>query len=273
LIDAESQSSDELREDVSVRPSEDEPLPIDLKSDFAPLKQSHDAGDVANSDGDPYHQDSLLAQESFQRGVEAANRGDEAEAVQQYLVASKRAETAREWYLAAVSFHRVGDFLQHPKPPFDLERAFRMYRRAVAAYEQSGYFDDARRLAYRMMLLRMRRARTLQLKPWRRVELFVYWALAGFGYRPLRVMGSAMVVILAYGVLFWALNGVTPAMPAAQPVTFWDCVYFSGITFTTLGYGDLMPAADARLLALTEATIGMFTMGFLVVVFANRLRH
>jgi hypothetical protein len=105
-----------------VSPADEEPLPVDVTSDFAPLTPRGPAASGAKQKSDPYHQDSLLAQESFQRGVEAANRGDAAEAVQQYLVASKRAEVAREWYLAAVSFHRVGDFLQHPKPPFDLGR-------------------------------------------------------------------------------------------------------------------------------------------------------
>jgi len=256
-----------------VPPSGEEPLPVDVTSDFAPLTTSQAALSGGEQETDPYHHDSLLAQESFQRGVEAADRGDEAEAVQHYLIASKRAEVAREWYLAAVSFHRVGDFLQHPKPPFDLERAFRMYRRAVAAYEQSGYFDEARRLSYRIMWLRLRRSRGLHLKPWRRVELVVYWALAGFGYRPSRVLASATVVVLLYGVLYWALNGIRFAIQPQGPPSFWDCLYFSGTTFTTLGYGDLMPAPSARLLAMTEATLGMFTMGFLVVVFANRLRH
>jgi hypothetical protein len=124
-----------------------------------------------------------------------------------------------------------------------------------------------------MLCLRLRNARKLHLKPWRRVELFIYWALAGFGYRPLRVLASASAVVLLYGVFYWVLNGVRFATHSGEPANFWDCVYFSGITFTTLGYGDLMPAANARLLALTEATLGMFTMGFLVVVFANRLRH
>jgi hypothetical protein len=59
--------------------------------------------------------------------VAAAAQGDEALAIAEYLKASKIAETAREWYLAAVACHRVGDFLQHPRPPMDLERAFRGY--------------------------------------------------------------------------------------------------------------------------------------------------
>ena len=48
-------------------------------------------------------------------------------------------------------------------------------------------------------------------------------------------------------------------------------MYFSGIPFATVGYGDFLPAPHARLLALTEGAVGAFTMGFFVVVLANRL--
>ena len=63
------------------------------------------------------------------------------------------------------------------------------------------------------------------------------------------------------------------AGPSPRPATFWECIYFSGITFATVGYGDFIPAPPMRLLALTEGALGVFTMGFFVVVLANRLRH
>ena len=48
-------------------------------------------------------------------------------------------------------------------------------------------------------------------------------------------------------------------------------MYFSGIPFAPAGDGDFLPAPHARLLALTEGAVGAFTMGFFVVVLANRL--
>jgi hypothetical protein len=86
-------------------------------------------------------------QAAFKLAMEAAAAGAEAEAVQHYLKVANLAEAAREWYLAAVSCQRVGDFLQNERPPEDLERAFRMYHRSVAAYEQCGLFDEARNLS------------------------------------------------------------------------------------------------------------------------------
>ena len=90
--------------------------------------------------------------------------------------------------------------------------------------------------------------------------------------RPLRVIGTALTLVLLYGLAYWALAGVV-AVHTPAPLTLWDTIYFSGITFATVGYGDFLPAPHARLLALTEGVIGMFTMGFFVVVLANRLRR
>lgn len=248
-------------------------LPVKLEADFAPLKEVGTADPAAESDPDPHHEQSLRAQEAFELATQAAAAGDEEGAVRQYLKASNLAEAAREWYLAAVSCQRVGDFLQNDGLPGDLERAFRIYRRAVAAYEQCGLFAEAHRLSYRLMGLKMRRARQLRLPLLMRVSLVLYWAAAGFGYRPLRVIGSAVAVVTAYGLLYWATDGVVPAGGSTRPAGFWECVYFSGVTFATVGYGDFIPAPHMRLAALTEGSLGVFAIGFFVVVLANRLRH
>ena len=253
--------------------AEAEELPVKLEADFAPLKEADTTDAADKSDPDPHHDESLRAQEAFELAAQGAEVGDEERAVRQYLKAANLAEATREWYLAAVSCQRVGDFLQNPKPPEDLERAFRMYRRAVAAYERCGLFDEARRLSYRLMCLKLRRARRLRLSLRVRVELVLYWATAGFGYRPLRVIGSAVAVVLAYGLLYWATGGVVTAGGTPRQADFWECVYFSGITFATVGYGDFIPAPHMRLAALTEGALGVFTMGFFVVVLAKQLRH
>jgi exonuclease VII small subunit len=242
------------------------------EADFVPLPELGPAERTDLTEVDPYQADSLHAQAAFERAVAAAAQGDEALAIAEYLKVSKIAETAREWYLAAVACHRVGDFLQHPRPPMDLERAFRMYRRAIAAYEQCGLSAEARHLTYALMRLRMRRAHVLRLPVLQRLELGLYWATAGFGLRPLRVIGTAIILVLLYGLLSWAMDGVLPTQ-APEPLTLWHTVYCSGITFATVGYGDFLPAPHACLLALTEGALGALTMGFFVVVLANRLRR
>ena len=51
-----------------------------------------------------------------------------------------------------------------------------------------------------------------------------------------------------------------------------DCLYFSAITFTTLGYGDFRPLEGwGRILAGSEAFIGAFMMALFVYTFARKM--
>ncbi len=247
-------------------------LPRKLEGDFAPLADPESAGATPDAP-DAHHRVSHDAQLAFEAAAAAAAVGDEDLAVQEYLKASNLAEAAREWYMAAVACQRVGDFLLNDKPPTDLERAFRMYRRAVAAYEHCGLFEEARRLSYRLMRLKLSRAGELRLSLLLRLELFLFWAVTGFGFRPLRVLGFSLASIVAYGLVFRITDGVVTPGETPRTAGFWECLYFSGITFSTVGYGDFVPAPHMRFVALTEGALGVFCIGFFVVILANRLRH
>ena len=247
-------------------------LPIGIKADFSPVTQNQDVQRTFKRTIEPSHLDSYQAQEAFDFAVKAAEEGNEEIAVEHYLKASNLAEAAREWYIAAVACQRVGDFLRTPTPPVDLERAFRMYRRSVGAFHNCGLFAEARELSYRLMVIKMCRARELRLPWWQKLELVAFWAIAGFGYRPLRVVGSAVAFILCYALLYWSIGGIVSTIPDAK-ITFQQAVYFSGTTFSTVGYGDFVPAPHAQMIALTEAALGSFTMGLFVAVLAQRLNN
>ncbi len=247
-------------------------LPVDIQADFSPVTQQQVAERKSNQTIEPSHYDSFQAQTAFDRAVQAADEGKEELAVENYLKASNLAESAREWYIAAVACQRVGDFLRTPKPPFDLERAFRMYRRAVGSYQNCGLFAEARELSYRLMYIKMRRSHDLRLPWWQRIELFAFWAVAGFGHRPFRVVASAIGFVLSYAMIYWCIGGILSSS-STEVVTFQQAVYFSGTTFSTVGYGDFIPAPHAQLIALTEAALGSLTMGLFVAVLAQRLSN
>ena len=53
---------------------------------------------------------------------------------------------------------------------------------------------------------------------------------------------------------------------------FLTCMYFSIVTFTTLGFGDIQPVTDAgRAVAGVEAFTGAFMIALFVLVFGRRM--
>ena len=47
--------------------------------------------------------------------------------------------------------------------------------------------------------------------------------------------------------------------------------YFSGVTFTTLGYGDYHPEGCLRIVATVEAFLGAFMIALVTVVLVRRV--
>jgi len=57
-----------------------------------------------------------------------------------------------------------------------------------------------------------------------------------------------------------------------EHATWLSPLYFSVVTLTTLGYGDVVPAGmAAQLVAITEVTIGYIMLGGLLSIFSNKL--
>jgi hypothetical protein len=250
--------------DVSTSDPHTPILPKDASADVAP--------EAEDDEGDVYLHDSVEAQELYDRAVREAGGGDEQRAIFHFLRAAKLAESAREWYLAALALRAAGDVFRTKEPPYDLQRALHMYLRAAAAFEACGHFDDAREMAYLISYLRMRKGGELGVSAGKRAELFLFWAVAGFGLCPRRVLGTAVATILGFALLYWGAGGVITQ--TGDPIRgFLDALYFSGVTFSTVGYGDFVPTPALRLFAMAEALIGAFTIGLFVVVLANRLRR
>ncbi|MBN1815727.1 MAG: potassium channel family protein [Sedimentisphaerales bacterium] len=99
--------------------------------------------------------------------------------------------------------------------------------------------------------------------------------LFGYGERPIRVLLASLLVILMCGFLYAspyaAVYGRGTQM--VERLSLMDGMYFSTITFTTLGFGDLYPEGTSlftRSIAMGEAITGVCLMSLFVVCLSKR---
>src|SRR5262245_6525419 len=102
-------------------------------------------------------------------------------------------------------------------------------------------------------------ARLLPAGRWRNGLLSVFGPLSLFALLGVWAVG----LVAGFGLLHWSL-GTPLSLPRGSDDGFATYLYFSGTTFFTLGYGDVVPTDTlGRALSVAEAGIGF---GFLAVV-------
>ena len=100
-------------------------------------------------------------------------------------------------------------------------------------------------------------------------RLFLYISLTfsaliwGHGERPGRTLLSLLLVIFL-SAIFYSQLSLKSAMIIFKP-NFFQALYFSVITITTVGYGDITPVGIARTIAIFEALCGICVVPIFIV--------
>ena len=168
---------------------------------------------------------------------------------------------------------------QDPKQMKDYyEQAEEIYRNLRMVTEKQGLFDQAGQFFQNEMAMRRKQMPLFSPKRWisKFVDLF-----CGYGEKPSRVVGFTLSVIGVFSLLFFYTGIHTGeqiiAFDSSLTVSenashFLSSLYFSVVTYTTLGYGDMTPTLGfSRFLAAFEALIGGFTLALFVVVFVKKM--
>jgi hypothetical protein len=111
--------------------------------------------------------------------------------------------------------------------------------------------------------------------------VFSIWLVFGIARNAFRPMMAKLMValimvgllcnwIMAYAVTYRYFGIIDSEKEARDSIT---CLYFSIVTWTTLGYGDVRPSLDARLIAASEALIGYVWMAAFIGLLAELLRQ
>lgn len=96
--------------------------------------------------------------------------------------------------------------------------------------------------------------------------------LCGYGEKPQRIVLSAFLTIMLFALLYGLLGAVEASSGQAVTLRWSDYIYYSTVTFTTVGYGDFVPKASAvfRFLAAFEAFLGVFLSGLFIFTLARK---
>lgn len=157
------------------------------------------------------------------------------------------------------------------------QQAEEIYRNLRQTAESQGLFEIAGRFFQKEMTMRRK-----QFKPYsgKRIVSKLVDIFCGYGESPARVIVFSIFLIIIFATLYFfsGLSFSGDSLGFNSDASLWEnikyylsALYFSVVTFTTLGYGDLVPIGIARAFAALEAFLGSFTLALFVVVFVKKM--
>lgn len=153
----------------------------------------------------------------------------------------------------------------------EVARNIRRHCEAQGVLRVSGHFF------YREMVFRR-----LQMPAYSGKRLFSWIVdrVSGYGESPVSVVFFSGFLVFCCSLIYF-YTGIQDSgqiirysseVSSGQNFKNWlDCIYFSVVTFTTLGYGDLTPQGWSRIVAAAEAFTGSFSLALFVVLFVKKM--
>jgi len=229
------------------------------------------------------------------------NTKSQKEQIENHILQEKNKDfsQAKEIYLLLKNnFHSIGRYNDESwafKKEKDMERLSYSFNSFIRNIESDEENDEGK-------ISKEEKSKFILFFNWLRTNNFRKWLsscffniIYGYGERPQNVIFTAIFIIIFFAIFFSilginSLEIIEMEGPTVQEIFnsdseivfkgnllskttnfFLDCLYFSVITFTTLGYGDFRPLEGyGRVSAGTEAFIGALMMALFVYTFARR---
>lgn len=176
--------------------------------------------------------------------------------------------------LEGLRLERSGKRKEAQKKFLEAEEIYRNFRIHLG---MTGIFGAAGDFFYREMVMRRKQMPALSFQ---RLGSKVTDILCGYGEKTFRILSSALSLIALNSFAYFLLGiqyresflGYDPLQTAAQNIhEYFMALYFSVVTFTTLGYGDIAPLGFSRIFAASEAFSGAFMIALFVLVFSRKM--
>jgi uncharacterized protein YjbI with pentapeptide repeats len=167
--------------------------------------------------------------------------------------------------------------------PEEAERSYynaqQVYRTLKQAHQNAAESDTAGQFHYREWECRRKLAQ--QQRNWFEIgEFWLYRLLSGYSERPKRVIAFGVAVILIFALAYFPYSW--PPCWASEcwrafGESIWKSLYFSGVSFTALGYGDwitsehIAPQGWTRFLGVVESLFGISLIALFLVTFTRKM--
>lgn len=100
----------------------------------------------------------------------------------------------------------------------------------------------------------------------------LYYLSCGLFFKPLNVFSLSLLAILFFSAIYKWGNLIEKNCDPSAPVNLYHCIYYSVITFTTLGYGDYLPKEGwGQAVATCEVILGYLMLGILVSILSKKI--
>ena len=152
-----------------------------------------------------------------------------------------------------------------------------IYRNVKTNFKNRGFSTEGGKFFYREMTMKRKQM------PFFSAERF--WSkmidmICGYGENPFRIITFSFSYIFINAIIFCFL-GVSGdneffRLSIHQSVfenlrVIYNTIYYSFVTFTTLGYGDLTPTGFGKFVAIVEAYSGAFLMALFVITVYKKM--
>lgn len=107
---------------------------------------------------------------------------------------------------------------------------------------------------------------------WGRFRFWIWWISADCGRSFVRWGLLSLGMAIAFGIVYYFMGAKHIKPEAPLPFSLITMVYYSVVTFTTLGFGDVKPQTElAASIVMVEVMLGYVMLGGLVSIFANKV--